>query len=127
MILALVLLANGATSAACYDPRTQVEMNLCARKDYEETDADLNLQWRKSVALMKERDMSAGAPTDKRPTYSAALLDAQRAWLRFRDAECRVQGYTMRGGSAEPLAINGCLKDVTKARIQQLKDLEQGY
>ncbi|HEX7854133.1 MAG TPA: lysozyme inhibitor LprI family protein [Sphingobium sp.] len=106
---------------------TQLDMNLCARRDYEASDRLLNVQWTKAVALMKARDNDAGAQTDRRPTYSAALLTSQRAWLAFRDAQCRIEGYSMRGGSAEPMTISGCLTQLTKARIQQLKDLEQGY
>ncbi|HEX7821515.1 MAG TPA: lysozyme inhibitor LprI family protein [Sphingobium sp.] len=127
-MFAAVLLAAGSPALACNDRVTQLDMNLCARRDFEQVDAALNVQWRKSVALMKDRDKSiADMPGDKRPTYSAALLDAQRAWLRFRDAECQVEGYSMRGGSAEPMVISGCLTQLTKTRIQQLKDLEQGY
>lgn len=127
MIFAAVLLAGATPALACVDPVTQLDMNLCAHRDYERADTALNAQWRKAVAIMKGRDKDAGVPTDKRPTYSAALLDAQRAWLRYRDSECRVQGYAMRGGSAESMVISGCLTDLTNKRIQQLKDLEQGY
>ncbi|MGE4322109.1 MAG: lysozyme inhibitor LprI family protein [Sphingobium sp.] len=122
-----LLAAMGAPAPACDAPVSQADMNLCARRDYEAADAQLNAEWRKATATMKARDEAAGPPTDRQPTYAAALLQSQRAWLSYRDAQCRLAGYSMRGGTAEPLTVSTCLEQLTRTRIQQLKDLQQGY
>ena len=59
-----------------------------------------------------------------RPTYFAQLLEAQRAWLRFRDGHCASVGYQARGGSLEPLLIATCKAELTRERTRQLKALE---
>jgi uncharacterized protein YecT (DUF1311 family) len=126
--LALFALAAAAEPKLnCDDPQTQMEINLCAAEDYKQADAELNRQWTATAARMREQDKAAYAPKDGRPGYYAALLEAQRAWIRFRDLECRVEGYAMRGGSAEPMMISGCLAAVTKARTAQLKEIVAAY
>ena len=51
------------------------------------------------------------------------LREAQRAWIPFRDAACAVEGWPMRGGSAEPLLVYGCLTKLTEQRISDLEGL----
>ena len=64
---------------------------------------------------------------DTRPGYFDTLLAGQRAWLTYRDQHCRSEGYTMRGGSAEPMVASQCKAKLTRARTEQLKDLMQEY
>jgi len=51
------------------------------------------------------------------------LLEAQRAWLVYRDAQCRLEGYSLLGGSAQPMIVSGCLAMLTRQRTQELRDL----
>jgi uncharacterized protein YecT (DUF1311 family) len=76
---------------------------------------------------MKTRDKDGYAPRDGRPGYYQALLNAQRAWLKFRDAECRVAGYAMRGGTGEAMIVSSCMAEVTRARTKQLRDMVSTY
>lgn len=107
----------------CAEARTQAEMNACAAQDYALADAALNAQWAITSETMKETDRAVGAPTDGRPSYFDALLDAQRAWLTFRDSHCRVEGFNWRGGSAEPMSVSICMAMTTRARTDQLREL----
>ena len=50
----------------------------------------------------------------------ARLVAAQRAWLTFRDAECRFQSGAVEGGSAAPLAEASCKAALTESRTEQL-------
>ena len=111
----------------CTDPQAQVEMNMCAARDFESADAELNVQWKLTVAGMKERDVDIDRSYDKRPGYYDTLLAAQRAWLTYRDQHCANEGYSMRGGSAESMVISGCKTQLTEARTAQLKTLIEEY
>ena len=126
-MIVLLAMAAAAATPKCSDPQTQLEMNLCAVEDAKKADADLNRQWAITAAKMRAQDKGGYAPKDGRPGYYNALLEAQRAWIKFRDLECRVQGYAMRGGSAEPMTVSGCLATVTRARTVQLKQIAEGY
>jgi uncharacterized protein YecT (DUF1311 family) len=55
--------------------------------------------------------------------YAAALLESQRAWLKFRDTQCVIEGGQYAGGSAQGMTVAGCRTDLTKARTAQLKSM----
>ncbi len=124
----------------CDDPVVQQEMNWCAAQDYAAADAELNAQWKITAAITKERDTGMEAdfgpinPESPREDAAArmaytghfqALLEAQRAWLSYRDAQCRLAGYAFFGGSAQPMIVSGCLAMLTRQRTQELRDLAE--
>ena len=55
------------------------------------------------------------------------LREAQRAWITFRDKGCEAEGYAMKGGSAEPMVVLGCMRAVTLDRARQLEDMVSAY
>ena len=125
ILLPLLLQTIAPAEIDCADPQTQSAMNICAAQDYAAADADLNAQWAVTAAKTRERDASTGSEPDDRPGHFATLLEAQRAWLRFRDAHCASEGFYARGGSLEPLLVSKCKAELTRARTRQLRDLAQ--
>lgn len=123
MIAFALAFAAASTGANCDNATTQVDINACMAQDYRTADAELNRQWVLNVAAAKAQDKTRIAQTDKRPGYYVTLLESQRSWLKFRDAQCRIEGYAMRGGSAEPMVVSGCLAGLTRERSKQLKDM----
>ncbi|WP_379921679.1 lysozyme inhibitor LprI family protein [Erythrobacter sp. R86502] len=122
----------------CDDPMVQQEMNWCAGQDYAVADTELNAQWMITASIMKERDTGMEAnfgpinPASPQEVATArlaytghfqTLLEAQRAWLTYRDAQCRLEGYSFLGGSAQPMIVAGCLAKITRQRTQELRDL----
>ncbi|WP_293967539.1 lysozyme inhibitor LprI family protein [Sphingopyxis sp.] len=126
---ALLLLAATADdpSIDCDNPRYQVEMNYCAGKEYEIADVALNVQWKTTVAKMRERDKTIDRSYDTQPTHYDALLAAQRAWLTYRDQHCLNEGFAARGGSMAPMLHSGCMARLTKARTAELQALVEEY
>ncbi|MBO9698041.1 MAG: DUF1311 domain-containing protein [Sphingopyxis sp.] len=130
----MIMTMTFALAAAAQDPEidcdnamAQIELNACAWKEFERADAAMNAQWKLTAARMKEIDAGFDRSHDNRPGYFDTLLAAQRAWLTYRDKQCASEGYTMRGGSAEPMVISGCQTQLTEARTKQLKDLIEEY
>lgn len=127
MILAALLLAQAPADDPpwnCDEPIAQQEMNYCAHQDYLAADTALNAQWKVTAAEMKQRDEDAGDLFDDgRPGYFDALLEAQRAWLAYRDAHCAIEGYEARGGSMEPMLVSFCKTHLTKLRTEDLRNL----
>ena len=123
MIAAVALI--GAQDAGdqpnCEDPQYQAEMNLCAVRDFETQDAELNRVWREVIAAARAADREIDREYDNRPTEEEMLRQAQRAWITFRDAHCTVEGYReARGGSMETMVYEGCRARLTEERIGQL-------
>ncbi len=125
----LLLFAAVAEEPAvdCDKAMAQFELNACAYQGYQRADAAMNAQWKITSARMKAIDADFDRTQDNRPGYFDTLLAAQRAWLTYRDQHCTGEGYTLRGGSAEPMVFSGCMTQLTEARTQQLKDLIEEY
>nr|WP_223877819.1 lysozyme inhibitor LprI family protein [Histidinibacterium aquaticum] len=90
-------------------------MNACAARDYEAADTMLNAVWGEAIAAAR-----SGGLGDE-------LLDAQRAWLPFRDAACEAEAALFAGGSMAPMVRSFCLARLTEQRTEDLRlfaDLE---
>ncbi len=108
------------------DRSIQPEMNQRDWCEFQIADAELNAQWKVTVAAMKERDADY-APYkregDTSPGWFESLLEAQRGWLTYRDGHCTLERYHARGGSAAPMLEVGCLVVLTRMRTRELKEL----
>jgi uncharacterized protein YecT (DUF1311 family) len=125
---ALLLLAQAAVAEAadaCDDPQTQLAMNMCTQADYQRADAEMNTQWEVTSAAMKTRDAKL-EPGDRQPGYFETLLESQRAWLKFRDAQCLSESFMARGGSMQPMVASQCKTYLTELRTEQLRVLVAG-
>ena len=55
------------------------------------------------------------------PDNKKLLVGAQRAWVAFRDAECKFSASGVAGGSVYPLIYSNCTTELTKARVEAFK------
>ncbi|MHA7818073.1 MAG: lysozyme inhibitor LprI family protein [Erythrobacter sp.] len=129
MLLALAAPANDLPQCdqEAAERGVQQEMNICAHREYLIADAALNEQWRITRDHMKARDANPDRAPDDRPGNFETLLEAQRAWIEYRDAHCRSEGYAARGGSLEPLLVSTCMQHLTQQRIDQLEELSDTF
>lgn len=125
-LLLLMQTASADEEIDCDHAHTQFEMNQCAARDFAASDAELNRQWAETVAVMKARDEEVDREYDRQPGHYETLLEGQRAWLKFRDAQCLAESFMARGGSMQPMMESYCKVHVTELRIQQLRDLAAG-
>jgi uncharacterized protein YecT (DUF1311 family) len=125
-VLALSLLAVPAVAqdVNCSTAMVQSDLNQCAYQDWEEADARLNAVYKEVVAAYTQLD--ADLPEDMGSGVET-LRQAQRAWISFRDLTCEAEGFAMRGGSAEPLLVYGCMRALTEERIGHLQGMVDGY
>ncbi|MEH6521139.1 lysozyme inhibitor LprI family protein [Sulfitobacter sp.] len=100
--------AQAQSTAECIEPQTQNLMNACAAKDFAEADAALNAAWKPAKSFADA--IGKGA----------ALLVAQRAWLKYRDAACDVHASPFEGGSLQPLIYSTCMGEITAQRTRML-------
>jgi uncharacterized protein YecT (DUF1311 family) len=122
ILLTLALLSQEPTAEDCRDPQSQMMMNMCAARDFEIADRELNAAYREAIAGARAEDAELDRASDPRPTSEAVLREAQRAWAAFRDAHCTLQGYQeARGGSMEPMSYNVCRATLTRERTAQLR------
>lgn len=120
--------AHAAPAVNCKDPMSNAEMKMCAEQDWKKADAELNVAFGKALASARETYRSTRAMPGQQnmPDSEAMLRDAQRAWVTFRDANCKYQYQIYWGGSHAPLAYALCMADMTKARTKELRQLPGG-
>ncbi len=86
-----------------------VDMQTCIEVELSQQDARLNLAYKDVLA-------------DLRPARAKQLLEAQRAWLKFRDANCNFY-LDPQGGAIASVRANRCTLDQTASRVKELEDM----
>ncbi|TVQ18652.1 MAG: DUF1311 domain-containing protein [Leptolyngbya sp. DLM2.Bin15] len=92
----------------CQNPQTQSDMNFCAGETYKVADDDLNRIYQQVLNQLPQSD---------RPS----LIEAQEAWLAYRDTNCDFEASLFEGGSIQPLMYYSCLERMTDERIEVLQ------
>ncbi|MEC9433724.1 MAG: lysozyme inhibitor LprI family protein [Pseudomonadota bacterium] len=113
----------GRETEACVSrPENQTTngMAACALAERDAWDALLNSWWKPLRARALKLDEAAG--DDAAPAAAPALLEAQRAWLAFRDAECAYDDALGGGGTIRRIHAAGCLMRLTAERALRFRE-----
>ena len=110
----IVVPVTGAL-ANCADPQTQTDMTICAGEHFEKADARLNKVW-------SELRRARGTSADDKESFTV-VLEAQRTWLAYRDAQCKAEGYEAHGGTMEPMLVADCKARLTDERAKSLQEM----
>lgn len=102
----LIVLTASVTSFG----QTQLEMNQQAAKEHKKADAEMTALYKKALAKLA---------TDA--TQKQLLIDAQRAWIKYKEAHCKAEAAVFEGGSMQPLIYSSCLTELTNERSKQLR------
>ncbi len=124
LVLVSLALPAAAQQVDCPNTMVQMELNQCAYQDWEAADAQLNAAYMRALTLLQGWDDAL--PEDERGG-ALSLKQAQRAWITFRDKACAAEAYGMKGGSAEPLVVYGCMRKLTEERTAHLTALFEAY
>ncbi len=92
--------------------QSQTGMNASAAQAARDADRALNTQYTATMNRLS-------------PPSRTLLRDAQRAWITFRDQQCRYEASGVRGGSAFPMVQSGCLARLSTERTRDLRRLGQ--
>lgn len=97
----------------CYDAaKDQAAPNECADAASKKSDNKLNELYKQIETRLKD-------DADTKTLF----VQAQRDWVKFRDAECSFQTVGAAGGSVMPMLVAQCMDSLTQSRV---KDFE-GY
>ena len=113
LLLALtpLLFTSMAFAVDCDNASDQATMNQCAAQQNAAADKELNALYQQITSRFKSN-----------PDSKKQLVGAQRAWVAFRDAECKFSASGVEGGSVYPLIYSNCTTELTKARVQTFKN-----
>jgi len=96
------------TYTACMDESGGVTINMldCMGSETEQQDARLNQNYKAAMQALT-------------PSQQTQLRDAQRLWIKFRDADCALLG-SLTGGSIDRINSASCFLDMSKQRADDL-------
>lgn len=122
LLLTFCILAAGAAFAEDADPcatqRNTGEIDECGKQTLARKDKELNAAYQELLKQLVADDKSDS--TDYAETRKL-LLEAQRNWIRFRDADCRGHLVLYAAGSMRGAVHYGCLIDRTEQRTWELR------
>ncbi len=110
-LMTLFFSSSAFASSECDNAQDQATMNKCANNDFAKADKQLNAQYSEI-----EKRLSGDDDAKK------LLITAQRAWVKFRDAECNFSASGTAGGSMHPMTVALCKEDLTTERNKQFSD-----
>lgn len=84
----------------------QSEMNQCLETEYRKVDLRLNSLYRELTSVLVD---------------ARGIRASQRAWLKYRDAECSDAIMQLGQGSLQPFAYHSCMIEFTEERIRHLR------
>jgi uncharacterized protein YecT (DUF1311 family) len=102
------LLAAQQDEEFCPEGRTQLDMNICAGDELARADTLLNERYQRLLQAIE-------------PHRVEPLRAAQRAWIRFRDAECDFEASEFEGGSMMPMIDTLCRAHLSRKRAEELQ------
>lgn len=115
MILgAITILSSPVVHAdeACYKKaQSQAELTECSQNDLKQVDGQLNKLYKEMEARLKGDDDT-----------TKLLVDAQKKWVAFRDAECTLTTVRTAGGSINAMNFNACVTDLTQSRVKDFQN-----
>ncbi|MEG1042572.1 MAG: lysozyme inhibitor LprI family protein [Pseudomonas sp.] len=103
--------ANDAYSQCMNTAQTTLAMNDCNGAEIKRQDTRLNAAYKSAMAGLEAEQQGK-------------LRDAQRQWIKYRDANCKLY-YSLTGGTIDQLNGAGCVLEMTKARADELLKLSE--
>lgn len=97
-----------ATAKDCDALNTQMEMNVCEGENLARADAALNAAYARLTAKV-----GAGGRT--------SLVEAQRAWIKYRDLQCGFETLGAVGGSIHTMLAAICRTELTRDQTKRLQ------
>jgi uncharacterized protein YecT (DUF1311 family) len=118
LIAAAALHAQAQSADPCLTQNNTLEINACAKQVLQTKDKEPNDAYQK---LLK-----SFAPIDKSDdtdyaTVKKQLTEGQRAWIHFRDNDCKAKYSMHAGGTIRNAVYLGCLAERTEQRTRELR------
>lgn len=111
MSAAMAAASNAWADDACYQKaQSQFDLTQCSLDDLKKSDDSLNKLYKDMQSRLKDDN-----DTKK------LLVDAQKKWIAFRDAECTLATVRSAGGSINPMNFNSCANSLTQSRIKDFQ------
>jgi uncharacterized protein YecT (DUF1311 family) len=121
LLMFLLLLGQSAFALGCDKAVNTLEINDCASIEKEKVESQLNATYKSVIQKLEHPEPEVA---DDYLATKKALVEAQRAWVKFREADCDATYTWHRGGTIRTLMYIGCMQAHAEQRIKELKEYE---
>ena len=121
IVLALASISDCDTAARL----SGLDYRQCLGRISEQADREMALQWRAALAAVRRQDVEQRG--ENKSNLASGLLRSQRAWLRYREAECQMISDQAAGGTAFGEIYAECLIVLTRQRTDLLRRRASGF
>lgn len=123
LILAPLLFCASVFAASepqvdCANATTTAQITQCAQIQADAVEVKLNAAYQKLVKQLTQPDTEL----DKYSEMRKKLQIAQRAWIKFREADCDTVYQINASGTIRGLAAIGCKRERAEQRIKELEN-----
>jgi len=118
-LFTLAMACAPALALDCKNAMNTPEMNECAALEQKAVEAKLNQVYRRVIKSLDTNEDSAAA--------KEKLVIAQRAWIKFREADCDAVYENWAGGTIRNVMYSGCMRQHAEQRIKDLEGFEGGH
>jgi uncharacterized protein YecT (DUF1311 family) len=118
VVLAIALGTGTPASALdCKNASATIELNECAQADQKAMEAKLNATYVQTMKALGDADHAA---------LKQKVIVAQRAWIKFREADCAAEETRWAGGTVAAQMFMGCMQKRAQERIKDLENVARG-
>lgn len=118
LLIAAICGLASAQTPKCQNDGTSRDAGVCAEERARAADLRLNQTYRRVLLTVSKQD-DGGAST------KAALIQAQRFWIQYRDADCEgIYQHWNRAGMRDYFHFE-CMATRTEQRIRELEEYER--
>lgn len=108
--------AEGASGIDCAKVFSTPDVEQCIAAELDKVEASLNQAYQRLLKQLTQAD----TPQEDYTEYRKKLLTAQRAWIKFREADCDAQYEMHRTGTIRNSIYLSCKKQRAEQRINEL-------
>lgn len=109
LTLSLLLCSASSFAIDCQNAVTTPDLNECAAREQKAVEANLNQVYQRVL-----KTVSA-------PKVRVQFVAAQRAWIKFREADCKAVYEQHADGTIRTVMYLGCMQNRAATRIKELE------
>ncbi|NYE60833.1 uncharacterized protein YecT (DUF1311 family) [Duganella sp. 1224] len=115
MPLLLAACAGHSYALDCDKASSTIEINQCALQEQQKVERQLNATYQETLKVFASADDAS---------TKTKLVDAQRLWVKFREADCQAEYDKWKGGTIRNVMYSGCMQERAKQRIKELESFQ---
>ncbi|MFZ6653877.1 lysozyme inhibitor LprI family protein [Undibacterium sp. TJN19] len=120
-LLTLACTCSFAHAIDCSKAQNTMDLNECASIDLQKVEAKLNQVYQRVLKSTEKDYASEGNYADIKKSF----INAQRAWIKFREADCDAVYQRNIGGTIRTVMHLGCMRAHALKRIADLEEYEK--